>query len=108
MTDGKLLRVEPEQSESSSKSFQTRLAAHLAILHLRSLILFTKNTATLEQRSGFSGSERWKLTVSMECRRCWEMRHRSRGFSALSSWLREYELLDSLTFGLPRGGYPPL
>jgi len=35
----KSLMVESEQSESRSRSFQTRFAAHLAILYLTSLIL---------------------------------------------------------------------
>jgi len=45
VADGKSLKAKPEKSELSSRSFQTKLATHLTILHLSSLILLTKNTA---------------------------------------------------------------
>jgi len=51
----------------------------------------------LINKKAAKGSGCWKLAVSLECRRCWEMHHWSRRFSAFSSWLRKYELLELFT-----------
>ena len=48
VTGGTSVKADPEKSESSSRSSHNKFAVHLAILHFRFLILFTKNAAKLE------------------------------------------------------------